>query len=75
MDWSPVSPEMSLIENVWIVVELILHKAYKWKNLKEFKRAAKQAWDSVAYDVDFIGNLFSSSLAGCISASMEMNRL
>ncbi len=43
MDWSPVSPEMSLIENVWIVVELILHKAYNWMNLKEFKTAAKQA--------------------------------
>jgi hypothetical protein len=75
MDWSPVSPDMSLIENVWSVVELILHKAYKWRSLKEFKRAAKQAWDSVTSDVDFREHMFSSSLAGCRSASKEMIRL
>jgi transposase len=57
MDWPLVSPDLSLIENVWSVVELLLHKAYKWRNLKAFKKAGTQAWDSVTYDDDFRENL------------------
>jgi hypothetical protein len=57
MDWPLVSPDLSLIEKVWSVVEILLHKAYKWKNFKEFKKAVKQAWDSVTYDDDFRENL------------------
>jgi hypothetical protein len=64
-----------LIENVWSVVELILHKAYKWRNLKEFKKAVKQAWDSVTSDVDFREHLFSSMpgrLQKCIQGGGEI---
>ncbi len=72
MDWPHVSPDLSLIENVWSVAELILHKAYKCRNLKEFKKAAKQAWDSVTSDVDFKDICSVPCLAGCRSASREV---
>jgi hypothetical protein len=75
MDWPPVSPDLSLVENVWCLVELILHKAYKWRDLKEFKKAVKQAWDSVTYDADFREQLSRSMpdmLQKCIQEGGEI---
>lgn len=75
MGWPPVSPDLSLIENVWSVVALLLHKGCKWRNLKEFKKAVKQAWESVTSDADFREHLFKSMpgrLQKCIQRGGEI---
>jgi transposase len=60
LPWPATSPDLSLIENVWSLVEFHLRRDYTWHDLESFKAALTQAWQSVTSDKEYRQNLFNS---------------
>jgi hypothetical protein len=75
LPWPHVSPDLSLIENVWSMVEYQLWRDYTWHDLQSFKEALVLAWQSVTSDSKYRHNLFKSMkrrLQQCINTGGEV---
>lgn len=60
LDWHRNSPDLSLIENVWSMVEYQIRRAHTWHDLESFKAAIVMAWESVTSCEETRQTLFNS---------------
>jgi hypothetical protein len=57
--WSAGSPDLSLIENLWAIVEMKLWTAeYNWHDLSSFKKALETCWEKEANNPEMLRKLF-----------------
>lgn len=69
--WPSCSPDLSPIENVWMLVEHRLWTTYTWHDLRSMKDALRKAWADVTGDVNLMARMctsFEKRRLACIEA-------
>ena len=59
LDWPPLSPDLSIIENVWAEVKRLV-KAKRPRKAQDITRNAKEAWTKLVADRAYVAALFGS---------------
>ncbi len=59
LDWPPLSPDISLIENAWAELKRVV-KAKRPRSAEQIKRQAKIAWTKLVNDRPYVCALFAS---------------